>query len=53
MTRLLLLQRIVDFRFTPFVALEYTLCDFAFLSISHNDPFVVTRCPTYIDVGDK
>jgi hypothetical protein len=38
-TSLLSLQRIVDFRFAPLIALEHAFCDLTLVRIRHKDPF--------------
>jgi len=46
----LLLQRLIDFRFAPLIAVQYTFCDFPSLCITHKSLSVVKRCPTYINL---
>jgi hypothetical protein len=38
-TRLLVLERLVDFRFAPLIALEQSLCDLTLIRIRHKNPF--------------
>ncbi len=38
-TRLLLLQRVVDFSFAPLIALKRAFCDLTLIASRHKDPF--------------
>jgi hypothetical protein len=46
-TSLLVLERLVDFRFAPLIALKQSLCDLTLIRIRHNNPFTSLRITVF------
>jgi hypothetical protein len=46
-TSLLVLERLVDFRFAPLIALEQSLCDLTLIRIRLNNPFTSLRITVF------